>query len=183
MSTRCDEMAGRVRETGLLAVGRPVVVLLSGGRDSVCLLDMAVALGAAGSVMAFHVNYGLRPEADDDEAFCRTLCGELGVDLAVTGNGGITHFRSFAEVRNKAQGRINGPSTAPSAISQSGLILDRRHTTMVSPHSSKSVQCVTAPAAITQPAASVKPTASGDRPSRMALTARVSRLPLRQRFA
>ena len=58
-----------------------VVVLLSGGRDSVCLLDLAVRL--AGPVTALHVNYGLRAEADEDEAFCRELCARLGVPLTV----------------------------------------------------------------------------------------------------
>jgi tRNA(Ile)-lysidine synthase len=56
-----------------------VVVLLSGGRDSVCLLDCAVALGA--DVVALHVNYRLRPSADADERFCAELCGRLGVPL------------------------------------------------------------------------------------------------------
>jgi tRNA(Ile)-lysidine synthase len=58
-----------------------VAVLLSGGRDSVCLLDLAVRL--AGPVTALHVNYGLRAEADDDEAFCRDLCARLRVPLTV----------------------------------------------------------------------------------------------------
>jgi tRNA(Ile)-lysidine synthase len=71
----------RVRATGLLRADAPVVVLLSGGRDSVCLLDCAVALGAEAT--ALHVNYGLRPEAGEDEAFCRELCERLGVTLAV----------------------------------------------------------------------------------------------------
>jgi tRNA(Ile)-lysidine synthase len=72
-------MIERVRATGLLA--RPVVVLLSGGRDSVCLLDVAVELGVP--VRALHVNYGLRAEAGEDEAYCRSLCASLGVELAV----------------------------------------------------------------------------------------------------
>ncbi len=58
-----------------------IVVLLSGGRDSVCLLDLLVQRGEA--VTALHVNYGLRPEADEDEAFCRDLCERLGVPLVV----------------------------------------------------------------------------------------------------
>jgi tRNA(Ile)-lysidine synthase len=58
-----------------------VIVLLSGGRDSVCLLDLAVR--HAGPVTALHVNYGLRPEADEDEAFCRELCAQLRVPLSV----------------------------------------------------------------------------------------------------
>lgn len=57
------------------------VVLLSGGRDSVCLLDCAAR--ACEWVAALHVNYGLRPGADDDEAFCRELCDRLRVELAV----------------------------------------------------------------------------------------------------
>jgi tRNA(Ile)-lysidine synthase len=70
-----------VRATGLLPAGADVVVLLSGGRDSVCLVDVAVQLGCA--VRALHVNYGLRDGADGDEAHCRALCQRLGVDLAV----------------------------------------------------------------------------------------------------
>jgi tRNA(Ile)-lysidine synthase len=66
----------RVRE---LQDGRPVLVLLSGGRDSVCLLDVAVRI--SGAVQALHVNYGLRPSAHADEALCRELCERLGVPL------------------------------------------------------------------------------------------------------
>ena len=76
-----DELLERVRATGLLAPGSEVVVLLSGGRDSVCLLDVAVELGC--SARALHVNYGLRAEADDDEAHCRALCEGLHVALTV----------------------------------------------------------------------------------------------------
>jgi tRNA(Ile)-lysidine synthase len=74
----------RVAATGLLGDERPVLVLLSGGRDSVCLLDVAVALRGPDAVRALHVNYGLRPEADGDEAHCTALCAALGVGLEVT---------------------------------------------------------------------------------------------------
>src|SRR3954464_4452978 len=74
-----SELLERVRETGLLCPARPVVVLVSGGRDSVCLLDVAVLLGAR--VRAPHVNYGLRDRAAADGAVCRELCERLEVPL------------------------------------------------------------------------------------------------------
>jgi tRNA(Ile)-lysidine synthase len=74
-----------VREaaSGPLSAGgnRPLLVMLSGGRDSVCLLDVAHALRSAGGVAALHVNYGLREEAVADERHCVALCGQLGVEL------------------------------------------------------------------------------------------------------
>ncbi len=72
-----------VRATGLLAHGRRVVVLLSGGRDSVCLLDLATSIAGTERVLALHVNYGLRGAAAGDEAHCRALCESLGVELRV----------------------------------------------------------------------------------------------------
>jgi tRNA(Ile)-lysidine synthase len=77
------DLLERVRATGLLPAGRPVVVLLSGGRDSVCLLDVAVRLAGPRAVSALHVNYGLRAEASGDESFGRELCAGLGVELEV----------------------------------------------------------------------------------------------------
>jgi len=78
-----DDLVDRVRASGLLVEGQPVVVLLSGGRDSVCLVDCAARLSGAGVVVALHVNYGLRPEAAGDEEHCRALCERLGVALEV----------------------------------------------------------------------------------------------------
>ncbi len=59
------------------------MAMLSGGRDSVCLLDVAVALCEPGDVSALHVNYGLREQADADERHCGALCDRLGVPLQV----------------------------------------------------------------------------------------------------
>ena len=78
MSERAFEVA---RASGLIRQGEPLLVLLSGGADSVCLLDCAARLGA--DVSALHVNYGLRPGSDADEQFCRVVCDRLGVSLVV----------------------------------------------------------------------------------------------------
>jgi tRNA(Ile)-lysidine synthase len=72
------EIEQRVRASGLLAAGRVVVVLLSGGRDSTCLLDLAVAIAGRASVFALHLNYGLRDAADADERYCAELCFARG---------------------------------------------------------------------------------------------------------
>jgi tRNA(Ile)-lysidine synthase len=78
MSERAYEVA---RASGLIRRGQPLMVLLSGGADSVCLLDCALRLGA--DVHALHVNYGLRPGADADEQFCRVVCDREGVPITV----------------------------------------------------------------------------------------------------
>jgi len=77
-----------VRSGGLLGgddlPARSVVAMVSGGRDSVCLLDVAVALRSSGGVRALHVNYGLRgAESDADERHCGALCEQLGVELEI----------------------------------------------------------------------------------------------------
>lgn len=69
------------RRSGLVRPGEPLLVMLSGGADSVCLLDVARELGA--DVAALHVNYGLREGAAEDEAFVRELCEGMGVPLRV----------------------------------------------------------------------------------------------------
>ncbi len=76
-------MLEEVRASGLLPQGTSVVAMLSGGRDSVCLLDLAVRALGPGAVTALHVNYGLRDDSDRDESHCATLCERLGARLEV----------------------------------------------------------------------------------------------------
>jgi tRNA(Ile)-lysidine synthase len=78
-----SDLTPAVAAEGVITPGRPLVVLYSGGRDSTCLLDVAVALADAGSVQALHVNYGLRASADGDEAHCAGVCAGLGIALHV----------------------------------------------------------------------------------------------------
>ncbi|HWE11214.1 MAG TPA: tRNA lysidine(34) synthetase TilS [Solirubrobacteraceae bacterium] len=78
-----NELIDEVRAEGLLREGRAVVVMYSGGRDSTCLLDVAVRVAGPAAVSALHVNYGLRAGADSDERHCAELCEHLGVQLDV----------------------------------------------------------------------------------------------------
>jgi tRNA(Ile)-lysidine synthase len=77
------DLEPRARAEGLLWPGAAVVVLLSGGRDSVCLLDLAVRIAGAGAVSVLHVDYGLREGSADDARFCADLCQRRGVPLEV----------------------------------------------------------------------------------------------------
>ena len=63
-----------------------VLVGLSGGADSVMLLcfllEYRLRNGLAFPIVALHVNHGIRgAEADADEAFCKTLCDEFGIEF------------------------------------------------------------------------------------------------------
>ncbi len=67
-------------------VGRPILVALSGGSDSVALLgllhDARPVLGC--DVLAAHVHHHVRgSEADADAAYCAELCRRLRVPLVV----------------------------------------------------------------------------------------------------
>jgi tRNA(Ile)-lysidine synthase len=101
------EAVARVREGvragGLLESERPLVAMLSGGRDSVCLLDVAVALREAHAVSALHVNYGLREQADADEHHCARLCEALGVELRV-----VRERRPAGELGGATDARVAG---------------------------------------------------------------------------
>ena len=70
----------------VLKPGTVVVVGVSGGADSVCLLDILHKLSSikAFSVVAVHVNHMLRgEESDGDECFVRSLCENYGIPLEV----------------------------------------------------------------------------------------------------
>jgi tRNA(Ile)-lysidine synthase len=111
-----DELLERVEAGGLLAGPEPLLVLLSGGRDSVCALDLAVRARGAEAVRALHVNYGLREEADEDERHCLQLCERLGVALEVERASraeGPGNLQAWArETRYAAAARLAEPAGA-----------------------------------------------------------------------
>jgi tRNA(Ile)-lysidine synthase len=76
-----DRPLDAARESGLITAGEPLLVMLSGGGDSVALLDVALRLDA--EVGALHVNYGLRADAAEDEELVRAICTERAVPLVV----------------------------------------------------------------------------------------------------
>ena len=94
-----EELLGRVEAGGLIAGPEPLLAMLSGGRDSVCLLDLAVRARGAEAVRVLHVNYGLREEADEDERHCVALCQRLGVAFEIDrapDPQGVGNFQAWA---------------------------------------------------------------------------------------
>jgi len=69
----------------LIEYGKTVVLGLSGGPDSVCLLLELLESGIArNNIICAHVNHGLRgEESDGDEEYVAALCEKLGVELEV----------------------------------------------------------------------------------------------------
>ncbi|MDR0999435.1 MAG: tRNA lysidine(34) synthetase TilS [Clostridiales bacterium] len=73
-----------VQKYHMMSQGDKVLVGLSGGADSVCLLRWLVNnAGALGiTVCAAHINHGLRgADADADEEFCADLCNRLSIQF------------------------------------------------------------------------------------------------------
>ncbi len=86
--------------------GDTILVGLSGGADSVCLLSVLQELSAplGFQTAALHVHHGLRGEtADRDAAFCLKLCEDLGIPCRAV----------YADVRKEA--RESGRSTEEAA--------------------------------------------------------------------
>ena len=84
-----------IHQRELLEKGRPVLVAVSGGADSVALLD--VLLQGGYSCVAAHCNFHLRgAESDRDEAFVRSLCDKWGVKLEVV------HFETLSYAHEHA---------------------------------------------------------------------------------
>jgi tRNA(Ile)-lysidine synthase len=68
---------------GAPSSGQTVVAGLSGGADSVAMLDALLILAPERGfrVVAAHLDHRLRPTSKEDAAFCADLCRQLGVTL------------------------------------------------------------------------------------------------------
>src|SRR3954452_7444597 len=107
----------------MIEPGKPLLVLLSGGADSVCLLDVARRLGA--DVSALHVNYGLRDSADEDELFCRELFPELIVERVRLGTGNVQALAREARYSLAEKHAIGDYATGHTLSDQAETVLMR----------------------------------------------------------
>ena len=84
MKSIFDKVCDADRNFGLFKGCRKILVGLSGGADSCCLVRVLCTLSEkyGFKVGALHVNHGIRgKEADRDEAFSENLCKELGIEF------------------------------------------------------------------------------------------------------
>ena len=96
MKTRtCDPLPARMldfsRRYGLLPQGGRILCALSGGRDSMALLEALLAVSAELelTVLAAHYDHRLRgAESDRDRSFCAAWCRDRGVPLLL-GSGDV----------------------------------------------------------------------------------------------
>src|SRR5579863_1148867 len=65
--------------------GETLIAAVSGGPDSVCLLDLLREQAAKGlfHLVVAHLNHGLRPEAEDEAVFVRRLAERWGIPVVL----------------------------------------------------------------------------------------------------
>ncbi len=108
----------------MIKEGDTVVVGVSGGADSVCLLSLLSEYrkNLSFTLLAAHVHHGLRANADGDEEYVKELCEKLNVPLkylhidarkeaetlgvSVEEAGRIKRYEFFREVLGKEFGKI-----------------------------------------------------------------------------
>lgn len=114
-----QEVSNYIKSNHLIEVGDRIVVGVSGGADSVCLLNVLVELYPIGiELYVVHVNHGIRgEEADRDEEFVRSLSQSLGIPyfrynydirkiareegLTEEEAGRMARYRSFLDICNR----------------------------------------------------------------------------------
>jgi tRNA(Ile)-lysidine synthase len=133
--TPVERVLAAAGDPPLLEQGSALVVLVSGGRDSVCLLDLAVTVCGPGRLLALHVNYGLRgDESDADAEHVDRLCRAAGVELDVVHapaapvRGNLQAWARdlrYAAAVTRARGRGARIATGHTATDQAETILYR----------------------------------------------------------
>ena len=105
-----------------------LIIALSGGLDSVCLLHSIMAADLGKKICAIHVNHGLQPAASDFADFSELLCQGWQIDLTIVavqvGQGGSLEERAKG---SEDQARVARYAAFESALSAGDLLLLAQH--------------------------------------------------------
>lgn len=84
--------------------GDKIIIAVSGGPDSVCLLDILATLAPKYNLKLHiaHVNYGLRgKDSDSDEKYVRDLAGKYNIKINVLNAKKMTSLKNKENLENK----------------------------------------------------------------------------------
>jgi tRNA(Ile)-lysidine synthase len=98
-----DEFKAHLNKTGLVPRGVRVLVGLSGGADSVCLVHLMHATGF--EVAAGHLHHGMRPEADAERDKCAEFADSLGIGF-MAGNADVPAMSKDLKIGLEEAGRL-----------------------------------------------------------------------------
>ncbi len=98
---KIDKVVKTIVDYNMIADNKNIVVGLSGGADSVCLLHVLYSLKDKLhlNIFACHLNHMLRgKEAHRDEEFCKKLCKEFSIELEIS----RINVSNESEIQNKS---------------------------------------------------------------------------------
>ena len=81
-----DKVLNTIKQNNLLKSGDTVIAAVSGGADSVCLLDILVNISEklGVTVKCAHLNHNLRgAESDGDQEYVEKLCEKYGISIHI----------------------------------------------------------------------------------------------------
>lgn len=110
MGAFLNKVFNYINEYHMIVPGDKIVVGLSGGADSVCLLRTLdilrdrLGIGENG-IIAVHINHGIRgEEADEDEQFAKNVCDRLGIPF-ISMHRDITAYAQELKISVEEAGR------------------------------------------------------------------------------
>lgn len=107
-----------------------LIVAVSGGADSVCLLDVLVRLnpGATDSLVVVHVDHGFRADSARDASFVRGLADRLGVACDVVEVTGLEYARQHGLGLEQAGRALRYQALAAASIRHAARAIATGHT-------------------------------------------------------
>ncbi|MFA5316248.1 MAG: tRNA lysidine(34) synthetase TilS [Dehalococcoidales bacterium] len=96
-----------IQKHSLMVEGKPLLVAVSGGPDSVCLLHLLASLRDQGIKMhVAHLNHRLRPEANDDAAYVADMARGLRLPATIGERDVMSHQKKHRQSLEEAARQV-----------------------------------------------------------------------------